>query len=344
MFFKSIFLCIWFREWFLIKNLYEYLRNYNNRNTQCILNTQIYWKLWCSGGSIFIPDFINKFSFLCVPFSLRNQIGIIIPTELKNLEDDKLEDKLLTYIQRYGNKFSTNPHIQIYFQTDKEILDEQLIQHLKNEYPSINILSYNQPIIISNQINKSNFLIINQETLSFIVSFLYYDIIYRLVKYNLSNYTLLIDDEIVNSFNQRMENKFANPQEKERWQQWKNIFTIIKKNDYLDIPKYVELDGINRSCPRELWIINPTIHYRWNFLIWKSGNKQAKYLSWLFDSNIIIDYIFISDKGLIKWSKGEKEIYLSSNIFRKFWIKLSFNIKALYFVWKYSQRGCGEYF
>jgi hypothetical protein len=165
---------------------------------------------------------------------------------------------------------------------------------------------------------------------------LYYDIVYRLIKNHLSKYTLLIDDEIVNTFNQRMESEFTEQREKNRWLEWKNIITIIKQSDYLDIPKYVEFNGKNRSCSKDLWIVNPTIHYGWNFLVWKSGHKQAKYLSWLLDSNIIINYIFINNKGLIKWSKGEKESYLSNNIFHKYWIKISFNIKALYFIWKYS--------
>lgn len=338
MFIKSVFLSLWFQEWFLINNLYNYYFPENNpkANTKKEprqLYLQMYWKLFRLRASLILPEYRRRFPNMCLIFTTNYTIGAIIPIELEKLSENKIEEKLITYFRRYNNAFSINPHMKVYFQLDTPVQDQILIEHFQTEYPNIKILNPQEqiPYIESSHCDKikTKTLIINQETLSFLVSFLYMGLIYRFLTYRLSKYRLLIDKEVAENFDHRMASEFANQQEKNRWEQLKSILERVEPKDLVTVPKYMEEN--NCAFSPELWLINNVIHHHWNVLFWKNGYQQTRYLSCLLSANIILNYIFITDKGLIQGSKGEKESYLIGNVFHKLWMILAFNWRSFWF-------------
>lgn len=340
MFFKSVFLSLWFQEWFLINNLYNYYFPENNPKPNAKkeprqLYLQMYWKLFRLRASLILPEYRRKLPNTCLLFKVNDTIGAIIPIELEGLSESKIEEKLITYFRRYNNAFSINPHMKIYLQLDTPIQDQILIEHFQAEYPNIKILNPQEQIPYSRALHydeikiKTKTLVINQETLSFLVSFLYMGLVYRFLKYRLSKYRLLIDKEVAENFDQRMASEFTNQQEKNRWEQLKPILERVEPKDLVAVPKYMEENNCNFS--RELWLIDNVMHHHWNVLFWKNGYRQTRHLSCLLSANIILNYIFITDKGLIQGSKGEKESYLAGNVFHKLWITLAFNWHSFWF-------------
>lgn len=328
---ESLFLSIWFREWFLIfpeENTTPI--NNNTKKEPHQLYLQIFWKLFYHQASVILPEYRHRFPNLCILFKTQTSIGAIIPVELNGLSEHKCEEKLITYFRRYSNAFSINPHMKIYFQLDTPLDDQHLIEHFGNQYPRIKMLFPEEPIPSdSGKEPETKTLVITQETLSFLVSFLYFNFVYRFMFRRLTRYRLLIDKEVAINFDQRMESQYSNWTEKNRWEELKSVLIRVDPQDLAPVPQYMKMNNCNFS--REMWIIDNAINNQWDILFWKKNYRQTRHLSCLLSANIILRYIFIYDKGLIQGSKGEKESYFTGNQIHKFFVTLAFNWRSFWF-------------